>query len=48
MVCGESAFGNGAAAGPTNVLYLAAGPNDEKAGLFGRIDAQEGGGAPLR
>jgi uncharacterized protein (TIGR03118 family) len=33
-------FGNGAAAGPTNVLYFAAGPNDEHNGLFGRIDAQ--------
>ena len=35
------AFGNGAAAGPTNVLYFAAGPHDQSAGLFGRIDAQE-------
>ena len=34
------AFGNGAAAGPVNVLYFAAGPHDESAGLFGRIDAQ--------
>lgn len=33
-------FGNGADAGPTNVLYFAAGPNDEMNGLFGRIDAQ--------
>ena len=33
-------FGNGANAGPTNVLYFAAGPNDEQNGLFGRIDAQ--------
>jgi uncharacterized protein (TIGR03118 family) len=33
-------FGNGAAAGLTNVLYFAAGPNDEHNGLFGRIDAQ--------
>jgi len=33
-------FGNGANAGPTNVLYFAAGPNDENNGLFGRIDAQ--------
>jgi len=31
-------FGNGAAAGPTNVLFFAAGPNDESDGLFGRID----------
>ena len=34
------AFGNGAAAGPINVLHFAAGPHDENAGLFGRIDAQ--------
>ena len=34
------AFGNGGAAGPVNVLYFAAGPHDEAAGLFGRIDAQ--------
>jgi len=33
-------FGNGAAAGPVNVLYFAAGPDDEQHGLFGRIDAQ--------
>jgi len=33
-------FGNGANAGPTNVLYFAAGPNEEQNGLFGRIDAQ--------
>jgi len=33
-------FGNGAAAGPTNVLYFAAGPDDEEHGVFGRIDAQ--------
>jgi uncharacterized protein (TIGR03118 family) len=33
-------FGNGAAAGPTNVLYFAAGPDEEQHGLFGRIDAQ--------
>ncbi len=31
-------FGNGAAAGPTNALFFAAGPNDESGGLFGRID----------
>ncbi|BDG06522.1 TIGR03118 family protein [Anaeromyxobacter oryzae] len=31
-------FGNGAAAGPTNVLFFAAGPNGEADGLFGRID----------
>ena len=33
------AFGNGAAAGPTNVLYFAAGPNDEAHGLFGSVTA---------
>ena len=33
--------GNGAAAGPVNALYFAAGPHDEAAGLFGRIDAHE-------
>jgi uncharacterized protein (TIGR03118 family) len=31
-------FGNGAAAGPTNTLFFAAGPNGEADGLFGRID----------
>jgi uncharacterized protein (TIGR03118 family) len=30
-------FGNGGAAGPTNVLYFAAGPDDEAHGLFGSI-----------
>jgi uncharacterized protein (TIGR03118 family) len=32
-------FGNGAAAGPTNTLYFAAGPNDEEHGLFGSVTA---------
>jgi len=32
-------FGNGAAAGPTNVLYFAAGPNHEAHGLFGSVTA---------
>jgi uncharacterized protein (TIGR03118 family) len=31
------AFGNGDAAGPTNALYFAAGPDDEAHGLFGRV-----------
>ncbi len=31
-------FGNGAAAGPMNTLFFAAGPNGESDGLFGRID----------
>jgi uncharacterized protein (TIGR03118 family) len=33
------AFGNGAAAGPANSLYFAAGPNDESHGAFGSITA---------
>ena len=32
-------FGNGAAAGPANTLFFAAGPNDEEDGLFGSITA---------
>ena len=32
-------FGNGAAAGPTNTLFFAAGPEDETEGLFGSISA---------
>ncbi|HLO35273.1 MAG TPA: TIGR03118 family protein [Candidatus Deferrimicrobium sp.] len=32
-------FGNGAAAGPTNTLYFASGPDDETHGLFGSITA---------
>src|SRR5947209_20199941 len=31
------AFGNGAAAGPSNVLFFTAGPLDEQHGLFGRL-----------
>jgi len=31
------AFGNGGAAGATNVLFFTAGPGDEKHGLFGKI-----------
>jgi len=31
------AFGNGAAAGPTNVLFFTAGPGHEQHGLFGRL-----------
>lgn len=30
-------FGNGAASGPTNVLYFSAGPNGENDGLFGVV-----------
>jgi len=33
------AFGNGAAAGPTNTLYFLAGPSDEQHGLYGSITA---------
>ena len=33
------AFGNGAAGGPSTSLYFAAGPSDEKHGLFGSITA---------
>jgi uncharacterized protein (TIGR03118 family) len=32
-------FGNGAAAGPTNTLFFAAGPEEETEGLFGSITA---------
>ncbi len=31
-------FGNGGASGPTDVLYFAAGPNDESDGRFGKIE----------
>jgi uncharacterized protein (TIGR03118 family) len=34
-------FGNGATSGPTNVLYFAAGPDDEENGYFGRIEVDE-------
>jgi uncharacterized protein (TIGR03118 family) len=37
-------FGNGAAAGPVNALFFAAGPNGEADGLFGRIDFVPGNG----
>ena len=33
------AFGNGAAAGPTNTLYFLSGPSGEKHGLYGSITA---------
>jgi len=32
-------FGNGAASGPINVLYFAAGPDGETNGYFGKIEA---------
>jgi uncharacterized protein (TIGR03118 family) len=34
------AFGNDAAAGPSGTLFFTAGPNDERHGLFGMIEAQ--------
>jgi len=37
-------FGNDSAAGPSNVLFFAAGPDDEAHGLFGRIDFVPGEG----
>ena len=33
----DSDVGNGAAAGPKNVLFFTAGPNDESDGLFGSL-----------
>ncbi|WP_242335163.1 MULTISPECIES: TIGR03118 family protein [unclassified Anaeromyxobacter] len=36
-------FGNDGAAGPARTLFFAAGPDDESAGLFGRIDFVRGG-----
>ena len=33
-------FGNGGVAGPTTTLFFTAGPNGEKHGLFGSIEAQ--------
>jgi PEP-CTERM motif len=32
-------FGNGESLGESNRLYFAAGPEDESAGLFGRLSA---------
>jgi uncharacterized protein (TIGR03118 family) len=37
-------FGNGSAGTSPNTLYFTAGINDEAGGLFGKIDAVEGGG----
>jgi uncharacterized protein (TIGR03118 family) len=34
-------FGNGSGSGPTNVLYFAAGPDEESNGLFGKIEFME-------
>jgi uncharacterized protein (TIGR03118 family) len=33
-------FGNGAGSGPSNVLYFAAGPDDEANGYFGKIEVK--------
>jgi len=33
-------FGNGANSGPKNVLYFAAGPDDESNGYFGKVEAR--------
>jgi uncharacterized protein (TIGR03118 family) len=38
------AFGNGFADQPVNTLFFAAGPGDEKQGLYGRIDVSSDGG----
>jgi uncharacterized protein (TIGR03118 family) len=40
-------FGNGGTAGPLNVLYFAAGINDEADGLFGRIAVPEPATLPV-
>ncbi len=42
------AFGNGAAAGPTNALFFTAGPFDEEHGLFGKlvVSTPPGGNRP--
>ena len=37
------AFGNGVAGQPTSTLFFTAGPAEEKHGLYGRIDAVQGG-----
>jgi uncharacterized protein (TIGR03118 family) len=37
------AFGNGYASQPVNTLYFAAGPGEERHGLYGRIDADPSG-----
>src|SRR5262249_3810866 len=41
------AFGNGKTAGDANTLYFAAGPEDEKHGLFGKITANAAGTNPV-
>jgi uncharacterized protein (TIGR03118 family) len=42
------AIGNGVAAGDTNTLYYAAGPDDETHGLFGKITANPEGTNPVQ
>ena len=39
-------FGNGGKAGPTNVLYFAAGPHEESGGLYGKICSSEESNCP--
>ena len=34
-------FGNGAGSGPTNILYFAAGPDEEQNGYFGKIEVAQ-------
>jgi len=34
-------FGNGAGSGPTNILYFAAGPDEEENGSFGKIEVAQ-------
>ena len=41
------AFGNGVTAGSPTTLYFAAGPDDEKHGLFGKITANPAGTNPV-
>jgi uncharacterized protein (TIGR03118 family) len=42
------AIGNGIAAGDTNTIYYAAGPDDETHGLFGKITANPAGTNPVQ
>jgi TIGR03118 family protein len=42
------AVGNGIAAGDTNTIYYAAGPDDETHGLFGKITANPAGTNPVQ
>jgi uncharacterized protein (TIGR03118 family) len=42
------AFGNGVTAGDATTLYYAAGPEDERHGLFGKITANPAGTSPVK